>query len=41
MNTGYWLPQGSILHEKYSIKKGLGQRRGSVRKHLCERIGVV
>lgn len=25
MNTGYWLPQGSILHEKYSIKKGLGQ----------------
>ena len=24
MNTGYWLPQGSILHEKYSIKKGLG-----------------
>ena len=25
----------------YKRKKDCGERRGSVRKHLCERIGVV
>ena len=25
MKTEYWLPEGSLLHEKYNIKKGLGQ----------------
>lgn len=25
MKKEYWLPEGSLLHEKYSIKKGLGE----------------
>ena len=25
MKTEHWLPEGSLLHEKYNIKKGLGQ----------------
>lgn len=25
MRKEYWLPEGSLLHEKYSIKKGLGE----------------
>lgn len=27
--------------ELHILEKGEGKRRGSVRKHLCERIGVV
>ena len=29
------------LNKSEIVKQRVGERRGSVRKHLCERIGVV